>query len=151
MAADALQQLGDQAAALVAQLSSVERRKLAAELAKTMRASQAARIRANRQPDGAAMTPRKPQPRQRKGAIRRKMFAKLVKPTWLKASARPTEATVAFAGGARRLAAIHHFGLRDTINGKSVRYEERQLLGITSQDIDKIEEALLARLTAALD
>ncbi|WP_279454123.1 phage virion morphogenesis protein [Aeromonas veronii] len=65
MAADALQQLGDQAAALLQQLSATERRKLAAELARTMRATQTERIRANKQPDGTAMTPRKPQPRLR--------------------------------------------------------------------------------------
>ena len=89
MAADALQQLGQQAAALLGQLSASERRKLAADLARTMRATQSERIRANKQPDGSAMTPRKPQPklRGRKGATRRRMFTKLVKPAWLKATA----------------------------------------------------------------
>ncbi|QNF16139.1 phage virion morphogenesis protein [Aeromonas jandaei] len=146
--ADALQQLGDQAAALLKQLSATERRKLAADLARTMRATQAERIRANKQPDGTPMSPRKP--RAKHGAIRRKMFAKLVKPAWFKATATANEAAVEFTGSANRIATIHHFGLRDKINGKEVQYPERQLIGITDADIDRIEDRLLKSLTASL-
>lgn len=146
---DALEQLGQQAEALIGKLSAPERRKLAAELARTMRATQAERIRANKQPDGTAMTPRKPQPRlrDRRGGTRRKMFAKLVKPAWFKATATATEAAVEFKGSANRLATVHHFGLRDKINGKAVQYPERQLIGITDADIDRVEDALLKHLT----
>ncbi|MGL6399286.1 phage virion morphogenesis protein [Aeromonas veronii] len=149
MAADALQQLGAQAAALLQQLSATERRKLAAELARTMRVTQAERVRANKQPDGTAMTPRKPQPRlrDRRGGTRRKMFAKLIKPAWFKATATATEAAVEFKGSANRLATVHHFGLRDKINGKAVQYPERQLIGITDADIDRVEDAMLKHLT----
>lgn len=148
MAADALDQLGQQAAALLAQLSATERRKLAAELARTMRTTQAERIRANKQPDGSPMAPRKP--RAQRGAIRRKMFTKLVKPAWFKASATATEAAVEFTGSANRLATVHHFGLRDKINGKEVQYPERKLIGITDADIDRIEDRLFKSLTASL-
>ncbi|MBF3236907.1 phage virion morphogenesis protein [Aeromonas veronii] len=146
---DALEQLGQQAEALIGKLSATERRKLAAELARTMRATQAERIRANKQPDGTAMTPRKPQPRlrDRRGGTRRKMFAKLVKPAWFKATATTNEAAVEFKGSANRLATVHHFGLRDKINGKAVQYPERQLIGITDADIDRVEDALLKHLT----
>lgn len=146
--ADALQQLGDQAEALLHQLSPSERRKLAADLARTMRATQAERIRANKQPDGTPMTTRKP--RAQRGAIRRKMFTKLVKPAWLKATATADAATVEFTGSANRLATVHHFGLRDKINGKLVQYPERQLIGITDADIDRIEDRLLKSLRASL-
>ncbi|HHQ4773102.1 TPA: phage virion morphogenesis protein [Aeromonas veronii] len=146
---DALEQLGQQAEALIGKLSAPERRKLAAELARAMRATQAERIRANKQPDGTAMTPRKPQPklRDRRGGTRRKMFAKLVKPAWFKATATTNEAAVEFKGSANRLAIVHHFGLRDKINGKAVQYPERQLIGITDADIDRVEDALLKHLT----
>lgn len=146
---DALEQLGQQAEALIGKLSATERRKLAAELARTMRATQAERIRANKQPDGTSMTPRKPQPRlrDRRGGTRRKMFAKLVKPAWFKATATTNEAAVEFKGSANRLATVHHFGLRDKINGKEVQYPERQLIGITDADIDRVEDALLKHLT----
>lgn len=146
---DALEQLGRQAEALIGKLSATERRKLAAELARTMRATQAERIRANKQPDGTSMTPRKPQPRlrDRRGGTRRKMFAKLVKPAWFKATASANAAAVEFKGSANRLATVHHFGLRDKINGKEVQYPERQLIGITDADIDRVEDALLKHLT----
>ncbi|MFM5604243.1 phage virion morphogenesis protein [Aeromonas caviae] len=149
---DALDRLGQQTAALLGQLSTTERRKLAAELARSMRATQSERIRANKQPDGTAMTPRKPQPRlrNRRGTTRRKMFTKLVKPAWLKARATASEATVEFTGSANRLATVHHFGLRDKIRGKTVQYPMRQLIGITDADIDRIEDALLKHLTASL-
>ena len=149
---DALEQLGRQAEALIGKLSATERRKLAAELARTMRATQAERIRAHKQPDGSSMTPRKPQPRlrDRRGGTRRKMFAKLVKPAWFKATATTNEAAVEFKGSANRLATVHHFGLRDKINGKEVQYPERQLIGITDADIDRIEDRLLKSLTASL-
>ncbi|WP_338453976.1 phage virion morphogenesis protein [Aeromonas veronii] len=146
---DALEQLGQQAEALIGKLSATERRKLAAELARTMRVTQAERVRANKQPDGTAMTPRKPQPRlrDRRGGTRRKMFAKLIKPAWFKATATATEAAVEFKGSANRLATVHHFGLRDKINGKAVQYPERQLIGITDADIDRVEDAMLKHLT----
>ncbi|MGU5656772.1 phage virion morphogenesis protein [Aeromonas veronii] len=146
---DALEQLGQQVEALIGKLSATERRKLAAELARTMRATQAERIRANKQPDGSAMTPRKLQPRlrDRRGGTRRKMFAKLVTPAWFKANATANEAAVEFKGSANRLATVHHFGLRDKINGKEVQYPERQLIGITDADIDRVEDALLKHLT----
>lgn len=149
---DALDRLGQQTAALLGQLSTTERRKLAAELARSMRATQSERIRANKQPDGTAMTPRKPQPRlrNRRGTTRRKMFTKLVKPAWLKARATASEATVEFTGSANRLATVHHFGLRDKIRGKTVQYPMRQLIGITDADIDRIEDALLKHFTASL-
>ncbi|WP_421212568.1 phage virion morphogenesis protein [Aeromonas sp. 600479] len=145
---DALEQLGRQAEALIGKLSATERRKLAAELARTMRATQAERIRANKQPDGTSMTPRKPQPRlrDRRGGTRRKMFAKLVKPAWFKATATANEAAVEFKGSANRLAIVHHFGLRDKINGKEVQYPERQLFGITETDINRVEDSLLSHL-----
>ncbi|WP_279454122.1 phage virion morphogenesis protein [Aeromonas veronii] len=75
------------------------------------------------------------------------MFAKLVKPAWFKATATATEAAVEFKGSANRLATVHHFGLRDKINGKEVQYPERQLIGITDADIDRVEDALLKHLT----
>lgn len=148
MAVDALQQLGQQATALLGKLSASERRKLAADLARSLRATQAERIRANKQPDGTVMTPRKPQ--ARRGAIRRKMFAKMVKPAWLKAAATANEATVEFTGRANRLATVHHFGLRDKIKGNPVKYPARELIGITDADINRVEDALLKHLRASL-
>lgn len=145
---DALKQLARQTEALAQKLSGPERKKLLAKMGQSLRQKQAERIRGNVQPDGSAMEPRKPQPQLRKrGHTRRRMFAKMVKTTWLKSTATPSEATVQFVGGARRIATVNHFGLRDRIGKKEVTYPERKLLGITDADISEMEDILLSHMT----
>ncbi|MBL0654829.1 phage virion morphogenesis protein [Aeromonas caviae] len=149
MAADDLSRLTHWADGLLAAMEPAARRQLASEMARTLRASQALRIRANVQPDGSPMAPRKPQPKlkQGRGRLRRKMFFKISNPTWLKARASEQQAVVEFVGTANRLATIHQYGLKDRIKGREIRYPMRELLGITNQEVDKLEELLLAHLT----
>ncbi|MGL5293616.1 MAG: phage virion morphogenesis protein, partial [Aeromonas sp.] len=118
---------------------------LAATMARTLRDSQARRVRSNTKPDGSAMAPRKPQPSLKKGRgrLRKKMFLKLTTRRWLKSKGTPSEALVEFVGSARRLAPIHHYGLKDRIKGREISYPARELLGITEQDCDKLETILL--------
>ncbi len=85
--------------------------------------------------------------RGRRGGIRRRakaMFAKLRTASHLKAGADPATAWVGFIGRAERIAAIHHYGLKDRLapNGPEYDYPQRPLLGFSQAD----EEALLARL-----
>lgn len=150
MAADDLNRLTHWADGLLASMEPAARRQLAGEMARTLRASQAQRIRANRQPDGSTMAPRKPQPKlkQGRGRLRRKMFFKISNPTWLKARASEQQAVVEFVGTANRLATIHQYGLKDRIKGREIRYPARELLGITNQEIEQLEELLLAHLSA---
>ncbi|MBL0517679.1 phage virion morphogenesis protein [Aeromonas caviae] len=149
MAADDLSRLTSWADGLLASMEPAARRQLAGEMARTLRASQAQRIRANRQPDGSPMAPRKPQPKlkQGRGRLRRKMFFKISSPAWLKARASEQQAVVEFVGTANRLATIHQYGLKDRIKGREIRYPARELLGITHQEVEKLEELLLAHLT----
>ncbi len=149
MAADDLSRLTNWADGLLAAMEPAARRQLADEMARTLRASQAQRIRANRQPDGSPMAPRKPQPKLKKsrGRLRRKMFFKISNPTWLKARASEQQAVVEFVGTANRLATIHQYGLKDRIKGREIRYPARELLGITNQEVDRLEELLMAHLT----
>lgn len=149
MAADDLSRLTSWADGLLASMEPAARRQLAGEMARTLRASQAQRIRANRQPDGSPMAPRKPQPKlkQGRGCLRRKMFFKISNPTWLKARASEQLAVVEFVGTANRLATIHQYGLKDRIKGREIRYPTRELLGITNQEVEKLEELLLAHLS----
>jgi len=149
MAADDLSRLTNWADGLLASMEPAARRQLAGEMARTLRASQAQRIRANRQPDGSPMAPRKPQPKLKKnrGRLRRKMFFKISSPAWLKARTSEQQAVVEFVGTANRLATIHQYGLKDRIKGREIRYPARELLGITHQEIEKLEELLLAHLT----
>lgn len=149
MAADDLSRLTHWADGLLASMEPAARSQLAGEMARTLRASQAQRIRANRQPDGNPMAPRKPQPKLKhgRGRLRRKMFFKISSPTWLKARASEQQAVVEFVGTANRLATIHQYGLKDRIKGREIRYPARELLGITHQEVERLEELLLAHLT----
>ena len=138
-----------------AALSDAERRKLALDVARDLRRENVATMRAQQSPDGEAWAPRKRGLRDQKGQIRKgllaqDMFTKLRGARYLKAKAQGRDATVEFMGRAARIAAVHHFGLRDKIRGKTVQYPERQLIGITDADIDRIEDALLKHLTASL-
>lgn len=149
MAADDLSRLTHWADGLLASMESAARRQLAGEMARTLRASQALRIRVNLQPDGNPMAPRKPQPKLKKGRgrLRRKMFFKISNTTWLKARASEQQAVVEFVGTANRLATIHQYGLKDRIKGREIRYPARELLGITHQEVEKLE-LLLTHLSA---
>ncbi|MGL6487970.1 phage virion morphogenesis protein [Aeromonas hydrophila] len=149
MATDDLSRLTSWVDGLLASMEPAARRQLAGEMARTLRASQAQRIRANRQPDGSPMAPRKPQPKLKQGRVRlrRKMFFKISNPTWLKARASEQQAVVEFVGTANRLATIHQYGLKDRIKGREIRYPARELLGITHQEVERLEELLLAHLS----
>lgn len=152
MTTDDLNRLTSWADGLLASMEPAARRQLAGEIARTLRASQALRIRANIQPDGSPMAPRKPQPKLKKnrGRLRRKMFFKISNPAWLKARANENQAVVEFVGTANRLATIHQYGLKDRIKGREISYPARELLGITAQERDQLETTLLAHLTKGL-
>ena len=152
MATDELSRLTSWADGLLASMEPAARRQLAAEMARKLRDSQASRIRTNIQPDGSPMTQRKPQPKLKKGRgrLRKKMFFKISSKTWLKANATPSQAVVEFVGTARRLATIHHYGLKDRIKGREISYPARELLGITEQERDQLETTLLAHLSHGL-
>ena len=152
MTNDDLNRLTSWADGLLASMEPAARRQLAGEMARTLRASQAQRIRANRQPAGSPMAPRKPQPKLKKnrGRLRRKMFFKISNPAWLKARANEHQAVVEFVGTANRLATIHQYGLKDRIKGREISYPARELLGITEQERDQLETTLLAHLTKGL-
>ncbi len=152
MATDDLSRLTSWADGLLASMEPAARRQLAGEMARTLRTSQALRIRANVQPDGSPMAPRKPQPtlKKNRGRLRRKMFFKISNPSWLKARANEHQAVVEFVGTANRLATIHQYGLKDRIKGREISYPARELLGITEQERDQLETTLLAQLTKGL-
>ncbi|ELM3616083.1 phage virion morphogenesis protein [Aeromonas sobria] len=149
MATDELSRLTSWADGLLASMTPAARRQLMGELARNLRASQSKRIRANIQPDGSSMTLRKPLKKlaKKRGATRRKMFQHLVSPRWLKATSTEHQAVVEFVGSANRLATIHQYGLKDRIKGREISYPARELLGITNQEVEKLEELLLAHFT----
>ena len=145
MATDELSRLTSWADGLLASMEPAARRQLAADMARKLRDSQASRIRTNIQPDGSPMTQRKPQPKLKKGRgrLRKKMFFKISSKTWLKASATPSQAVVEFVGTARRLATIHHYGLKDRIKGREISYPAREMLGLTMDEVEQLDELIL--------
>lgn len=125
------------AADLLARLEPAARQELARRIARDLRASQQKRIAAQLNPDGSGFAPRKPQLRQKKGGLRRQMFAKLRTAKHLKAKGTADAAVVSFTTEVSRIARVHQFGLRDTVNRKTgleTDYPERQLLGISEAD-----------------
>lgn len=133
---------------LLGKLEAPQRRALARAIAVELRRRQSARIAAQRNPDGTAYEPRKPQLRHKRGGIRRAMFTRLRMAKYMRVEASPNAAAITFADKVRRIASVHHFGLRDRVNknGLTAQYPSRTLLGIEDADVDRITTTVLAFL-----
>ncbi|MNN48844.1 Phage virion morphogenesis family protein [compost metagenome] len=120
-------------------------------MASEIRRRQAVRIAEQRNPDGSAYEPRKPQLRLRPGRIRRAMFMRLRTARFMKAQSDESAAVVTFVGNAQRIAAVHQFGLRDRVNkgGLEVKYPQRELLGFADEDVDRIADMVLFHLAGS--
>ncbi|WP_454843231.1 phage virion morphogenesis protein [Rahnella aceris] len=144
-----LKPFDDKLAGLLASLSPAGRRKMAAEIAKKLRASQQQRIKQQKAPDGTPYAKRKRQPvRGKKGRVKREMFAKLRTARYLKTKDSSEAAVVEFAGRVQRIAQIHQEGLRDKPNrySKPVQYSARPLLGFSPDDCIIIEDIIFSCL-----
>ncbi|HHX7337355.1 TPA: phage virion morphogenesis protein [Enterobacter roggenkampii] len=134
---------------LIAALSPASRRKLAGKIAKELRKSQQQRIKQQKAPDGSPYQARKRQPLRAKiGRIKRSMFQKLRTSRYMKATGRENSAVVEFTGKVQRIARIHQYGLKDRPNPHTsdVQYAERQLLGISEDERQRIERIIIDAL-----
>lgn len=139
----------DRLAGLIAALSPAGHRRIAADIAKTLRTRQQRRIKTQKAPDGTPYAARKRQPvRAKKGRVKREMFAKLRTNRFMKATGRDDAAVVEFAGKVQRIAKVHQEGLKDRPNriSQEVQYPERRLIGFTKEDEDIIERVILKHL-----
>lgn len=139
----------DRVNGLIAALSPAARRKLAGEIAKELRKSQQQRIKLQKSPDGSPYQARKRQPlRAKTGRIKRAMFQKLRTSRYMKATGRENSAVVEFTGKVQRIARIHQYGLKDRPNPHTsdVQYAERQLLGISEDERQRIERIIIDAL-----
>ena len=147
---DDLQALEDWAGALLAKLQPTERRKLTRSIATELRRSQQQRISAQRNPDGTAYEPRKPQNnlRGKVGRVGRKMFTNLKTTRHLKTQSDARMAGVTFTHRVDKIARIHHYGERGLVkkDGPKIQYPKRQLLGFTKLDSDLITSLVLENL-----
>ncbi|STK10587.1 tail protein [Escherichia coli] len=77
------------------------------------------------------------------------MFAKLITSRFLHIRASPEQASMEFYGGkSPKIASVHQFGLSEENrkDGKKIDYPARPLLGFTGEDVQMIEEIILAHL-----
>lgn len=140
----------DRLAGLIAALSPVSRRRMAVDIAKTLRTSQQRRIKTQTAPDGTPYAARKRQPvRAKKGRVKREMFAKLRTNRFMKATGRDDAAVVEFAGKVQRMARVHQYGLKDrpNRNSREVQYPQRQLLGFGQAEKQAIERLIVKHLS----
>lgn len=130
-------------------MSPAARRRLAVDIAKRLRQSQQQRIKSQKAPDGTAYAPRKPQRiRDKKGRVKRAMFAKLRNARYLKASGDDKSAVVEFTGKVKRIARVHQSGLKDkpARNSAEVQYPARPLLGFSDEDTTLVENIIIEHL-----
>ena len=121
----------DKLAGLIASLSPAARRRMTADIAKQLRASQQQRIKRQQAPDGTPYAARKRQPvKGKKGRVKREMFTKLRTNRYMKAKGTDNAAVVDFVGRVQRMARVHQEGLKDKPNrySQAIRYDERLLL-----------------------
>lgn len=140
----------DKLAALIAALSPTARRKMAADIAKTLRTRQQRRIKTQKAPDGTPYAARKRQPvKAKKGRVKREMFAKLRTSRFMKATAGNDVAVVEFTGKVQRMVNVHQYGLKDKPgrNSAPVQYDARPLIGFSAEDRQVVEEIIIAKLS----
>ncbi|WP_323073471.1 phage virion morphogenesis protein [Mycetohabitans endofungorum] len=146
------------ASTLLARLSPAGRRNVMRDVARALRQAQKARIAAQRNPDGTAYAPRKartsaPRLRNKRGRIKRTMFAKLRTARLMRTEVNEHELAVGFVGRASRIARVHQFGEREQVapRGPYHHYPARRLLGLTNADQRLIRERLLAYVCESLN
>lgn len=140
-----LKQFEDRLAGLIGNLTPVQRRKIAVEVAKRLRTSQQQRIKQQKAPDGTPYANRKPQPASgKRGRVKRQMFAKLRTNRFMKAQGSSDAAVVEFVGRVQRMVRIHQEGLSDKPNrfSREVKYDARQLLGFSVGDKNIVEDVV---------
>ena len=137
-------------AGLIEALSPQSRKAMAATIAKRLRKHQQQRIKRQVTPEGQPFAPRQSQPlRDKKGRIKREMFAKLRTAKYMKAKGTDRDAVVEFTGQVQRMAKVHQYGLRDrpSVRAEEVRYPARPLLGMDAEDMKIVEDELINLLS----
>ena len=144
-----LEVLTDYLGTMLSQLSDPERRKLEMNIARKLRASQKKRITSQQNPDGSAYVPRKNRLRDKKNKIKNKMFNVIKNAKYMRVQRTPQGVAVGFTGRIAFIARVHQFGLRDKVDrdGPTVKYDSRELLGFTEEEIKMIENDILDYLS----
>jgi phage virion morphogenesis protein len=153
-----LEALEPWAEGFLSDLGPGERQRIFREVGRMLRARNAARIKANVDPDGNSMEPRR-RHRDRRGRIRTRgrtgpMFRKISMARNMRITASADQVEIAFVRAVAGTAAVHHFGLTDQVdkripNSIRVRYAARRLLGLPQADRDAILDVMIDWLDKA--
>lgn len=146
-----LQPLQSKLNSLIANLSPQARTQLARQIGKQLTQSQRQRIAQQKNPDGTAYAPRKsPRKRSKKGKIKQQaMFAKLKTARFMRQTANAQGVSLGYTGQNAFIANVHQFGLSSRVSKRAsykVKYDQRELLGFTEQDIEMIEDLVIEKL-----
>ncbi|CAI0933488.1 phage virion morphogenesis protein [Serratia plymuthica] len=135
-------------AGLITKLSPQSRKSLAVAVSRRLRTSQQQNIKRQQAPDGTPYAPRKTSLRSKKRLRDRAMFSKLRTARYMKAKGSSDAAVVEFVGRVRRMANVHHYGLRDrpSPHSKAVKYEARPLLAFSTNIMKDIESEIVCLL-----
>lgn len=126
---------------LIDNASDTQRRRFARTVATRLRNNQAARIKAQQNPDGSAFAPRK--------SGNRNMFEKIRQRPHLRSVVNKQQIRVGFFGYIARIAGIHQGGKIGQVSPDlSVRYHRRELLGFSADDLKMIESLAIEQLTS---
>ena len=134
-------------------LSDGQTLKLKKTLAQKLRKNQKKRITAQQNVDGSSYTPKKPQ-RKRKGQrVRKKMMNTIKNAKHMKIEHSKEGFAVGYVGRMAQVAEVHQYGLTarvDAKRGTSAAYPVRELLGISDDDRQMIDEMVLEYLDGIL-
>lgn len=124
------------------QLQPGQKRYLMRMISQGLRVRMRDRIKQQKDPDGRRFIPRK---RDQIGKIKRSgaMFQNIGR--HIKTQYSDTKASVGFNGATGRIATIHQYGKvdRPTSKAKPTRYEKRELVGFSEDDIKYIEQTII--------
>ena len=132
--------------ALVASLKPQSRKALMRKIGNEISKSQRKRITAEKNPDGTAFAPRKKPKKIKtaKGRIRaRKMFSKLKSARFMKKQVSANGVEIGYSGRVGKLAQIHQQGLTEKHGKKTYHNPQRELLGLTKEDVGLIEREIV--------
>lgn len=161
MAGDDLAALEPWVAGIMARMSPGQRMMLSRRIGQALRKINAARVTANRDPDGEAMTPRKARadrPAKKQGRVkvrdrgkRGAMFKRIELARNMVVIPGQDQVALTFKPRVAETAAVHHFGEVAPVNPRyansiRTRYPERRLLGFGPADSDLILSYVMALL-----
>ena len=130
-------------------ISKPRRRLLYQQIGRELARNQRRRIKAQQNPDGSPFEPRKKRKQfsRKKGRIKNQlMFKKIVSPSHLKLRYEQEGISLGFYGGDAAIANVHQYGLYSSpskYKDFKVKYDQRELLGFSEEDIEMIERFVI--------